>query len=173
MEQISHKFNVQPGFGNYPPHNEHGWEKERNLRISPFVASLVHHHPKDVVFIIKTMVEDAGGESRRLLVENIQTQMRNFLPGIFIAQLEKFKNLGQKERVKTYCCRFATTIDDMDQLYPIDLYRIIVSLINNNRFPKITRRRVSHIIQQTTAFQKGVRGGIRRASARGRREFHS
>lgn len=155
------KFVPEPQFEYWPPENIERWEKERKLRISPVLNSLVHHHPDELVEVLLHLIhfdeQNADGNPIAVRVKEILiTQLPlNITP----LQLSTFVPQTLQERV--YCRRLVLEIRDIGSCYPFNLFKIIVALVDDVQFPMITEEEVVRRIKHITCRQSAIRGKIR------------
>ena len=142
------------------PCNSGDWERERRLRISPKLGSLVHHHPDELAEIIMHYVQvgnvDGQPDGVRLVVEQI---LLTQLPTTLCSEaLAVFDPRQATERV--YGRRLVLTLADLPKAYPFNLFKIIMTLISSFKFPKITEQVVVKKIKAITVRQSAIRHAI-------------
>lgn len=159
--KVSKTFHIASPFSvqEWPPMTAEGWEKEYRLRVQPNVRFLVHHHPFTLIEIIRRLISEGGKQVEEevvaMLVEDLEFTMK--MP---LKQFLKFKPKTVTEQM--FCLTMVYDINRLTKVHPFVLFKIIVKLIDNDKFTKITSEDVRKKIQSVTKANSDIRASIRK-----------
>lgn len=153
--KTKHSWKEPKPFSEWPPLDHSGWLRERPLRISPKIGSLIHHHPRHLLEIIKHFVNLIG---KPVMIPIINTLLKHQLP---IDQLDFIAFIPKTEIENTYLHSLASHYGNIHRAHPADLYRIILSLISNKTLIQITEHNVQLLTKSITSRESGVRQAFR------------